>query len=730
MKGSMASLPSSFKIMAHNIISSRKSRRHLLLVLLFSIIIFLFLTFQQSSVVLDLGSYGGFYGFDSSRRPITRENHQYRGKTVARLVEIPEATWTCTDDHLSEEEKDTQSNRRTRQCVVENLCVDRKGAFIRGSGGYRLENMPKVNLLSSDTQSDVYWQPRVERIWSKTMKAHYVNDTLFVHGLYSPFHFSHWLYNGMMPLYSTMRRFGGTKNSWTFRAARFSWDPIDRQGTWEMDHFFQTGQELVLSQYELATSFQTLPPSDAPVCFRRAVIGLGSQCALDYCEKSIPAEIYQSFRDEIAEYYWQTPQIWERHLSIMKQTIRREAIDEVLRKAKKKDDGTPIKCLELARYYNFEEAGPGHGVEPEEKKNRVGQRFPDVSDPEQDYQNRYTEAEENGGSKRKLVVGIIQREKSRRLINDQELINSLVEAGFRVKWMSFDHGCGLAETAYLLRDVQVLISPHGNAIGTSVFMPTTEPVPTLISVDSSRYWENWFKYTATAIGQRFISTACGPSDYKDEATKAQCPFYKDFAAGKKQIENNRLILGIPASMVKSDEEKKNMSNRELGRLADRNRAYVRGHPEAQALAAEELEILIGAELPVSLIQKYGEDVWSFLSEFWKAMPRYVDVTRVIKFMQARQADLEREKQENLKNSASETMTKTQKTFGQYLDYVKEGKACGFEQCETMLNRNVVQDSSAFAQYSTDNIDKWGQHKPESEAMRQGITELKNWIFDV
>ncbi|KAF9430975.1 hypothetical protein BGZ76_000636, partial [Entomortierella beljakovae] len=71
-----------------------------------------------------------------------------------------------------------------------------------------------------------------------------------------------------------MKRFGGTKNSWTFRPDRFKYDPVDRQGTWEMDHFFQSGKELVLTQYELSTSFQSLPPPDAPVCFKRAVIGL------------------------------------------------------------------------------------------------------------------------------------------------------------------------------------------------------------------------------------------------------------------------------------------------------------------------------------------------------------------------------------------------------------------------------------------------------------------------
>ncbi|KAK3817968.1 MAG: hypothetical protein J3R72DRAFT_354552, partial [Linnemannia gamsii] len=103
---------------------------------------------------------------------------------------------------------------------------------------------------------------------------------------------------------------------------------------------------------------------------------------------------------------------------------------------------------------------------------------------------------------------MIQREGSRRVINDQELVDSLAAAGFRVKWITFDHGCGLAETAYLMRDVHVLATPHGNAIGFSIFMPTTNPVPTLISLDPSRYSESWFINTASAIGQRFMQSVC------------------------------------------------------------------------------------------------------------------------------------------------------------------------------------------------------------------------------
>ncbi|KAF9146976.1 hypothetical protein BG015_011438 [Linnemannia schmuckeri] len=625
-------------------------------------------------------------------------------------------------------------------------------AFIRSSGLGSHKNIPKVNLLSAGEDSDAFWQPRLQRSWRNVIQAHYVNETVFVHGLYSPFHFSHWLYNGMLPLYSTMKRFGGTKDSWTLRAARYQGDPIDRQGTWEMDHFFQTGKELVLSQAEMSTPFQTLPPSDAPICFQRAVIGLGSQCALSYCENNIPAEIYKRFREEIAEYFWSTSDTWSKHLKNAQEAINSRWKRQEQEHNSRQDKGaekkrqeapggkamnSPLKCLELARYYNFEAAGPNHGLEHGEAESRVGQMHPDVADPPESYQNLFVEsnAGDDAGkaSKRKLVVGIIQREKSRRLLNDDELIQGLIQAGFRVKWMSFDHGCGIAETAYLLRDVNVLITPHGNAIGTSVFMPSHDPVPTILSVDSSRYKEAWFMFTATAIGQRFTQTMCGPSNYVDDASREHCPYHKDLKSGHDTLGSVRnLVLGLPDSMVKTDKEKASMSGSALDRLRNKNLDYVNSNPAAQKLAEEEMDALIGPEQPNALIRKYGEDIWTFLLYFWKEAPRYVDVVRVVKFVQSLQRDLEQEK---LSEATISTNTSTgiqqnqhmgddgaQKSYRLYVEYVRKGRACGLDGCSGILERNVANETtSAFGKHSIDDTSKWGQPTSESQAMREGLT---------
>ncbi|KAF9287942.1 hypothetical protein BGZ68_001074 [Mortierella alpina] len=316
-------------------------------------------------------------------------------------------------------------------------------------------------------------------------------------------------------------------------------------------------------------------------------------------------------------------------------------------------------------------------------------------------------------------------------MNDEQLIQGLVQAGFRVKWMSFDHGCGLAETAYLLRDVNVLISPHGNAIGTSIFMPNHGPVSTVISVDNSRWLEAWFRFTATAIGQRYVQTFCGPSNYADESLREQCPYHKDLARALDLMGFMKLVLGLPDSMIKTDDEKKTMSSRALGRLRDTYRNYVKNNPAAQKLAEQEMDMLIGAEQPDALIQKYGEDTWTFLAYFWKDAPRYVDVASMVEFVQSLQRDLEHEKiMGGSLQHQNHSMGLAQKPYELYVEYVRRGQACGIEECEEILRRNVADEkTSAFGKHSIDDVSKWGLPTSESQALGVGLTPevLKmNW----
>lgn len=72
---------------------------------------------------------------------------------------------------------------------IDLICT---GAFVVGV------TVPPVNVMSVSADTDYFWQPKVrveapaEFIW--------MDRTLMVYGLYSPYHFSHWLYNGILPV--------------------------------------------------------------------------------------------------------------------------------------------------------------------------------------------------------------------------------------------------------------------------------------------------------------------------------------------------------------------------------------------------------------------------------------------------------------------------------------------------------------------------------------------------
>ncbi|KAG0284552.1 hypothetical protein BGZ96_011079 [Linnemannia gamsii] len=384
--------------------------------------------------------------------------------------------------------------------TAHNVMATRKiRAFIRSNGLWSRKDVPEVNLMSADEDSDSFWQPKLQRSWRKVTRAHYVNETVFVHGLYSPFHFSHWLYNGMIPLYSTMKRFGGTKDSWTFRASRFYYDPL---AAWALGRWI-TFSKLARSSCSPKTS--CLPR--LKLFLSRTPLFVSRGPLLVWARKRHVKNAQDSINKRL-QYQEQT------HKS-------RQDKNEAMRRqdaAGNKAGNSQLQCQDRARYYNFESAGPNHGSENGEAKSRFGQMYPNVIEPAEIYQNLFVEDKEGEA---------VKESKRKRLVNDEELIQGLVQAGFRVKWITFDHGCGIAETAYLLRDVNVLITPHENAIRTSVFMPNREPVPTVISVDNSRYKEGWFKHTTSAIRQRFIQTICGPTNYADETSREHCPYLKD-----------------------------------------------------------------------------------------------------------------------------------------------------------------------------------------------------------
>ncbi|KAJ2961247.1 hypothetical protein NQZ79_g3485 [Umbelopsis isabellina] len=189
----------------------------------------------------------------------------------ASSIPVKQSEWTC------------RGEGRQQICEFTNFCINRHdGPFIISN-----QEPPSINLINADQDSDIWFTPKVVSGYSNPQ---FVNETLFVYGLYSPFHFSHFLYNGLMPLYSAMKEFNAAKTAWTLRAATF-WN---QHTIPEMD--LPTEHDLVLEKEDAQTSKQSLAPKST-ICFSKAVVGTGNRCSLWYCDGQISAAHYQSFKE-------------------------------------------------------------------------------------------------------------------------------------------------------------------------------------------------------------------------------------------------------------------------------------------------------------------------------------------------------------------------------------------------------------------------------------------------
>ncbi|GJJ70052.1 hypothetical protein EMPS_02401 [Entomortierella parvispora] len=476
-----------------------------------------------------------------------------------------------------------------------------------------------------------------------------------------------------------MKRFGGKTSSWLLRQAEYLGENSVDQAVWEVEAIISEGRELVLHSFEVVNaSFQALPPKDAPICFARAVIGLGSQCGLNYCANSIPTEVYQEYSRRIKEYYWPNPERWRLHM-ILRAEQERIRGDQEQHHLDRSLVFSPTKCIHSAQYYNFdpEFSTTPRSEEPQERQAR-GQPDDAQTDPR----------------KRSLpIVAILKREGTRSVINLDRVISVIAETGhFRLKVISYDHGCGIPETAYLMRDVQILISPHGNALGSSLWMPSTEPsnsslsyFPTVISIDSTKYTESWFQWTTTSMGQRFMVHRCGPAHsthpFKSEMNPAVCPFHRDMDLARRTLSKAGLVL---------NPEKKD----------------------------DDLLELTGEEFPIDLWEKYGgENVNKFLNEYWKSLSRYADPDRLLEILyKIREYNLPRQE-------IDEGVSEKKMSF---LQLCRESKCCA-PSCSGVMHRNVVGPLRAYDQDLSE--DNWGRLRDneEHDAFVMSGLALMDWF---
>ncbi|KAG2204523.1 hypothetical protein INT47_012582 [Mucor saturninus] len=322
-----------------------------------------------------------------------------------------ESSWTCT------------GSGRNQICTFTNFCVDKhNGPFVLSSS-----EPPQVNLINGAEEESMWFQPKHKT--SRPRNIQFINETLFVYGLYSPFHFSHFLYNGLMPLFSLMKEHDATPRSWTLRAATF-WNEHT-----PIDFILPGGPDIVLEENDALTGRQVLPSRRA-MCFPKAVVGTGNRCSLFYCEGQIRSQHYQEFKDYVLE-----------------QPVQ------------------PNNTCEASRVI-YKETG-------------------------------------------QYRVGILNRQKSRRITNVPELIERMmaldkVKDGidYSVVTIDFEKGCDLIHTANVVKDLDILIAPFGNGLGSGLFMKNDA---TVISIPSRYYTEDWFKYPMTAIGRRLFEFQCDSS---------------------------------------------------------------------------------------------------------------------------------------------------------------------------------------------------------------------------
>lgn len=323
---------------------------------------------------------------------------------------IEESTWECYGD-----------NERSKICEFTNFCIDRiNGPFIITKNN----NIPKINLINAENTDDMWFSPKIIK-YKFINFGNFIDKKLFVYGLYSPFHFSHFLYNGLIPLYSTIldKTLNNQSKIWLLRGTTF-WN---KNSKLEMD-YINIEKDIVLDYKDVLTNKQILPPY-IPICFSKAIVGTGNKCSLWYCENQIKQTHYKSFRENVFNH------------------------------VEKNKNSTCFK-----------------------KSNFIY----------------------NNGS---INIGILNRNETRHITNLQEVIKEMKNKiqNISIKTINFDKGCSIKDTSNIVKDLDILVAPFGNGLGSGLFMKENT---ILISIDSRWYSEDWFHWPMTSIGRRIYNFEC------------------------------------------------------------------------------------------------------------------------------------------------------------------------------------------------------------------------------
>ncbi|KAG0251257.1 hypothetical protein DFQ27_008901 [Actinomortierella ambigua] len=170
-------------------------------------------------------------------------------------------------------------------------------------------------------------------------------------------------------------------------------------------------------------------------------------------------------------------------------------------------------------------------------------------------------------------------------------------------------------------------------------------------------------------------------------------------------------------------------------LTERLRDYVANNPEGQRLAEDELQILTEAEVSSPMVSKYGEKTWGFLAYYWKAIPRYLDVPRLVQFLEKRQQDWEQERLQAAAAAAAALGSSHQGEQGLlpyhfFMDYVRKGLVCSGHPCPKIIAHNIANlSTTAFARHSIDDSGHWGESTNQSQSLLHDIKDAAQLDWD-
>ncbi|KAI8061692.1 hypothetical protein BC940DRAFT_309853 [Gongronella butleri] len=182
---------------------------------------------------------------------------------------LERSEWTCQGD----------SNRST-VCEFTHFCIDKwHGPFIYTDSP---QSPPSINMINTGSDEDMWLTPAVV---NTPRRVRYIDDTLMVYGLYAPFHFSHYLYNGLLPLFSTLREHNMTRPQWLLRTTTYKskYTKVDMQ-------VFPGVHDVILENGDAPY---------IPLCFAKAIVGTGDRCSLWYCERDIPQVHLDEFKHQL-----------------------------------------------------------------------------------------------------------------------------------------------------------------------------------------------------------------------------------------------------------------------------------------------------------------------------------------------------------------------------------------------------------------------------------------------